>query len=347
MGTSATRIQPRVRIEDVALAAGVSTATVSRALSHPHLVKATRRESVLRAIKELGYVPDSAARALASGRTHTIGCVVPSIDHAIFAKSTQSLQLALHDVGYQLLLASHDYDVQREHRAVLTMQQRGVDALVLVGTDHAAATWRAIRTWGKPAFLTWSCDPRLPSVGFDNRAVGRTVAEHLLGLGHRRFGVISGFQKNNDRARGRIEGVAAALGSSGLTLKPQQITEQPFSLAGGRLGLRALLGSRVLPTAIICGNDLLATGALLEAQRSGINVPGELSICGVDDQEWAQELNPALTTVGLPTRELGRVTAGHIVRALTEHPFEHQLLLAFELIVRGSTAKAPTTRNAR
>jgi LacI family transcriptional regulator len=332
----------RVRIEDVAAAAGVSTATVSRALSQPHLVKATRRESVLRAIKELGYVPDSSARALASGRTYAVGCVVPSIDHAIFAKSTQSLQVALNEVGYQLLLASHDYDVHREHRAILTMQQRGVDALVLVGADHAPVAWRAIRSWGKPTFLTWSCDARLPSVGFDNHAVGAVVTKHLLSLGHRRIGVISGFTKSNDRARQRIEGVRDTMANAGLLLKPQHVTEQAFSLAGGRIGLQALLKGRNSPTAIVCGNDLLAAGALLEAERVGIDVPGSLSICGVDDQEWARELNPGLTTVSLPTRDLGRITAEHIVHALTGSEFEHQRQLPFELIVRGSTAASKT-----
>jgi LacI family transcriptional regulator len=334
----------RVRIEDVATFAGVSTATVSRTLSNPQLVKVDRRENVMRAIKALGYVPDQSARALASGRTHTVGCVVPSIDHAIFAKSTQSLQSALNEVGYQLLLASHDYDAKMEHRAVVNMQQRGVDALVLVGTDHLPATWRAIRSWGKPTFLTWSCDARLPSVGFDNHAVATAVTEHLLNLGHRRIGLISGFTLNNDRARHRIEGVRETMARAGLVLKPEYVTEQPFSLAGGRLGLQALLRGRHAPTALVCGNDLLAVGALLEAQRAGIDVPQSLSICGIDDQEWARELNPNLTTVSLPTRDLGRVTAEHIACALTGRKFEEHCLLPFELVVRGSTALAPRAR---
>jgi LacI family transcriptional regulator len=334
----------RVRIEDVARFAGVSTATVSRTLSNPQLVKADRRESVMRAIKALGYVPDQSARALASGRTHTVGCVVPSIDHAIFAKSTQSLQSALNDVGYQLLLASHDYDAKMEHRAVITMQQRGVDALVLVGTDHLPITWRAIRSWDKPTILTWSCDARLPSVGFDNHAVATAVTEHLLKLGHRRIGIISGYTLNNDRARRRIEGVRDTMARAGLTLKPELVTEQPFNLGGGRLGLQALMKGRHAPTALVCGNDLLAAGALLEAQRVNIDVPGSLSICGIDDQEWARELNPGLTTVSLPTRDLGRITAFHIAHALAERDFEKQCLLPFELIVRGSTAPIKDTR---
>ena len=203
--------QQRIRIEDVAKQAEVSTATVSRVLSNPDLVKPTRRNAVLSAIKLLGYMPDQSARALASGRTYTVGCVVPSIDHAIFAKSTQSLQTSLLQNGYQLLIASHEYNAQTEQSAVLALQQRGVDALVLVGADHLAATWKALKTWGKPALLTWSCDARLPSIGFDNDAIARTLIEHLIALGHRKIGLISGFTLHNDRAQSRIDGARSAM----------------------------------------------------------------------------------------------------------------------------------------
>jgi LacI family transcriptional regulator len=327
----------RIRIEDVAKLAGVSTATVSRVLSKPDLVKSARRSSVLAAVKKLGYVPDQSARALASGRTYTVGCVVPSIDHAIFAKSTQSLQTALLQDGYQLLIASHDYNAQTEHSAVLALQQRGVDAIVLVGADHLPATWRSIKAWRKPAVLTWSCDARLPSIGFDNHAVAMALTNHVIGLGHRCIGLISGLTLHNDRARARIDGVRDAMKRARLSLPERYITEQPFNLAGGRLGLQTLMRLPRKPTAIVCGNDLLAAGALLEAQRMGLRVPHDVSICGIDNQELSRELNPTLTTVNLPTQDLGRITAQHIIAALAGEAPARQLLLPFELVVRGST----------
>ncbi len=333
--------QERVRIEDVAALAGVSTATVSRVLSKPDLVKAARRKSVLDAVKRLGYVPDLSARSLASGRSNIVGCVVPTIDHAIFAKSTQSLQTTLLHSGYQLLIASHNYSARNEERAVFALQQRGVDALVLVGTDHTPSTWKSIKQWGKPTLLTWSCDARLPSIGFDNHAVASTLTRHLLDLGHRRIAVISGFTEQNDRARARIEGVRDEMKRNSLRLSPKAVTEQPFNLSGGRLGLQKLMQQKLQPTAILCGNDLLAAGALLEAQRVGIRVPEELSICGVDNQELASELNPGLTTVSLATEALGRVAAERIVAALAGEPLPNKVLLPFELVVRGSTANAP------
>lgn len=331
----------RITIEDVARVAGVSTATVSRVLSKPEVVRPSTRERVMSAVRRLDYQPDAAARALASGRTHTVGCVIPTLDHAIFARSTQAMQTTLARASYQLLVASHEYDPALEFEVVRVLQQRGVDALVLVGTDHAPGLWKAVRAWNKPTLLTWSCDPRLPSIGFDNEAAGRMATEHLLALGHRRIGVISGHTTHNDRARSRIEGVRQALGQAGLKLPSSLLTEQVFNLNGGRSGLRDLMAVRQPPTAIFCGNDLLATGALLEAQRMGLHVPRELSICGIDNHELAEAINPGLTTIRLPTQDLGRITANSVLSAIAGESIAVQSLLPFELVVRGSTGAAP------
>jgi LacI family transcriptional regulator len=327
----------RITIEDVARLARVSTATVSRVLSRPDVVRASTREQVMAAVRELDYQPDASARALASGRTHTVGCVIPTLDHAIFARSTQTMQTTLARAGYQLLVASHDYDPAIEFEVVRVLQQRGVDAMVLVGTDHAPGLWNALRAWEKPTLLTWSCDPRLPSVGFDNEAAARLATEHLLALGHRRIGVISGLTSHNDRARSRIEGVRQALKQAGLKLLPSLLTEQVFNLAGGRAGLRALMAARQPPTAIFCGNDLLATGALFEAQRMGLEVPRQLSICGIDNHELSEAITPGLTTIHLPTQDLGCITAKAVLSAIAGEAIPAQSLLPFELVVRGST----------
>jgi LacI family transcriptional regulator len=328
----------RITIEEVARLAGVSTATVSRVLSRPEVVRDQTREQVMTAITQLDYQPDAAARALASGRTHTVGCVIPTLDHAIFARSTQAMQTTLAQAGYQLLVASHEYDPVTEFELVRALQQRGVDSLVLVGTDHAPRLWKALSDWRKPTLLTWSCDPRLPSLGFDNEGAARLAATHLLNLGHQRIGVISGFTAHNDRARSRIDGMRKSLTQAGLSLPDSLVTEQAFNLEGGRLGLRQLMCLKQKPTAIFCGNDLLAVGALLEAQRMGLHVPSELSICGIDNLEIAEAINPGLTTVSLPTQDLGRLAAKSMLSAISGEVIAAQSLLPFELVIRGSTA---------
>ena len=327
----------RITIEEVARLAGVSTATVSRVLSRPEVVRSQTREQVMAAIAKLDYQPDAAARALASGRTHTVGCVIPTLDHAIFARSTQAMQTTLAQAGYQLLVASHEYDPSTEFELVRALQQRGVDALVLVGTDHAPRLWKALSAWRKPTLLTWSCDPRLPSLGFDNEGAAQMATAHLLELGHRYIGVISGFTAHNDRAHSRITGVRKSLTQAGLSLPANFVTEQAFNLEGGRLGLRQLMRLRRKPTAIFCGNDLLAVGAMLEAERMGLNVPVDLSICGIDNLEISEAINPGLTTVSLPTQDLGRIAAQYMLSAISGEIIAAKSLLPFELVVRGST----------
>jgi LacI family transcriptional regulator len=330
-------MKQRITIEEVARLAGFSTATVSRVLSRPDLVRNQTREQVMAAVTQLDYQPDAAARALASGRTHTVGCVIPTLDHAIFARSTQAMQTTLAQAGYQLLVASHEYDPVTEFELVRALQQRGVDALVLVGTDHAPRLWKALSAWRKPTLLTWSCDPRLPSLGFDNEGAAQMAASHLLELGHRYIGVISGLTAHNDRARSRIDGVRKSLTQAGMSLPANFITEQAFSLEGGRLGLRQLMRLRHKPTAIFCGNDLLAVGAMLEAERMGLDVPSDLSICGIDNLEISEAINPGLTTVSLPTQDLGRIAAQFMLSAISGEIIAAKSLLPFELVVRGST----------
>lgn len=328
----------KVRIGDVARRAGVSTATVSRALSRPDLVRPGTRERVAAAAAALGYVPDGAARALALGRTRTVGIIVPTLDHAIFARATQALQHALAEGGFQLLVATHEYSPVVEVSAARAFLERGVDALVLVGTDNSPQLAELLAAERTPVLVTWSFDTRHPSIGFDNRAAGRIAAQHLIDLGHRDLGVISGLMRHNDRARGRVEGVRDALAAAGLALPESRISEQPFSLAAGRAGLRALLDLAPAPTGIVCGNDLLACGALIEARALGRDVPGELSVVGCDNLELAQHMDPALSTVHLPTTELGRRAGRALLDALAGGRLPKRIELPIELVVRGTTA---------
>lgn len=337
----------RATIEDVAHLAGVSIATVSRVISKPTVVRPSTRTHVMAAIQALDYQPDAAARALASGRTHTVGCVIPTLDHAIFARTTQALQTGLAQAGVQLLVGSSNYEAETEFQVARAFQQRGVDALVLVGTDHTPQMWDAVTDWGKPVVLTWSCDPRLPSIGFDNEAIAKRMTQHLLSLGHQRIAVVSGYTANNDRARSRIKGVRMALAEVGLKLSKAFLIEQSYNLNGGREALRQLMQLTPPPTAVFCVMDLLAAGVLLEAQHLKIKVPQSLSVCGIDNHDLAEAISPGLTTISLPTLRLGEITAEHVLRAINGETIAKQTTLPFDLIVRGSTAKARHTGNGR
>lgn len=332
----------KAKLDDVARVAGVSLATASRALSAPQLLKPATLAKVLDAARLLGYLPHGAARALASRRTHTVGAVIPTLDNAIFANSTQALQRELGAHDYRLLLSSHEYDPAREVQVTRALLERGVDGLVLVGTDHSPELYQLLAGFGSPYVLTWSLDEsgHHPCVGFNNREVGARVAQYLYDLGHRKFGMISGFTAHNDRARDRIVGVREALGARGIALRSEGVVETSFSVQSGREALHAMLRSETAPTAVICGNDILAQGALIEAHALGIEVPRALSITGVDDMELSAHLPPGLTTVHIPTAEIGQRAAQHILARLNGEKVETRIELAVELVVRGSTAAA-------
>lgn len=339
----------RPRLSDVAALAGVSTATVSRALSNPDMVKSNTRERILQAIARLGYVPDGAARALASGRARMVGAIVPTLDNAIFARAVQGLQSTLSNAGYQLLISAHEYSLAAETEAARALLERAVDALVLVGAEHAHETWEMMRASRIPVLITWTnaaaaseiLTTTAPLIGFDNRLIGKLAAEHLLALGHRTFGMISGMMRQNDRARHRVDGFRSALAEAGIRLPEANVIEQPFGFDGGRTGLKHLMQLRPRPTAVFCGNDVLALGALFEAQSLNIKIPDELSIVGCDNLPISSQITPGLTTVLLPTYELGQRAALTLLDWLTTQRAPADVCLPIELVVRGTSGPAP------
>ncbi|MBA4175758.1 MAG: LacI family transcriptional regulator [Leptothrix sp. (in: Bacteria)] len=333
-------------IEDVAAAAGVSTATVSRVLNRPQSVREALRTRVTAAIAQLGYVPHAGARALKLQRSGTVGAVFPTIDNAIFAQAIAALQQRLAEEGLQLLIATSGYDVETEARQAVNLVTRGADALVLCGLGQSPALLQFLRGRDFPTVhaMSWPAPAGAVCVGFDNaRAIGQAV-RYLLDLGHRHVAMLAGLAQNNDRAAARIAGVRQALKQGGLKLLPQHLVERPYGLAEAREGLRLLMATEPAPTAIVCGNDVLAFGALLEARKLGIAVPEQLSIIGFDDLEMARHIQPALTTLHVPTPLLWRTVAERVIAALAQAPLQAATEVEVELVVRESTAAAPKTR---
>ncbi len=330
-------------IEDVARAAAVSTATVSRVLNKPESVRAPLRARVMQAVTRLGYVPHAGARALKLQRSGTVGAVFPTIDNAIFAKAIDALQQRLADSGLQLLIATSAYDPDTEAQQALNLMTRGVDALVLVGAGQNPELLHMLRQRELPTVHTMIYPPTagLVCVGFDNaRAMGHAV-RYLLEMGHRHIAMLAGVCSRNDRATARVEGVRQALKEAGLTLAPQNLVERPYSLAQAREGLRVLMAAKPRPTAIVCGNDVLALGALLEAQKLGLTVPQDLSIIGFDDLEMAGHIQPSLTTLRVPTQLLWHTVADRVIAALEQLPLQAATEVEVELVVRESTGAAP------
>jgi LacI family transcriptional regulator len=244
------------------------------------------------------------------------------------------------EAGYTLLLGSSTYDAREERRQVEALASQGVAGMMLVGARHAPGLYGLLDARGIPYVNTWVLDAAQPCVGFDNREIGRALAEHLLRLGHRDIAVIAQ-AAGSDRAAGRVVGVRQALEAHGAAPAQEKLIDDTHTILGGQLALRALMASARRPTAVICGTDALAFGALIEAARLGIAVPRALSIAGINDVDYAAHLTPPLTTVRLPADEIGTRAADYLLARIAGKPVAARNHVAFELIVRASTAPPP------
>ena len=334
------RVAAAVRLSDVAAQAGCSTATVSRVLNRPEGVNRELRLRVDAAVRELGYLRNGAAGALRSRRTRTIGAVIPTLDHAIYARLLAALQGFTSEHGYSLLVTTSGFEIEQELRQARLLVERGAEGLVLVGHSHSPDLYAALERHGIPSVNTYSYLPnsRHASIGFDNRAASRQMADYLLDLGHRDFALIVGYRKDNDRVKDRVDGALEAIAGRGISTGHTLIVEEPYSIEGGREGLRRIVAASRRPTALICGSDVLAFGAIIECDSKGIAVPRELSIAGFDDLEFAAHLRPPLTTIRVPAAEMGRRAGEFLLAKIAGQPHAPHYPLETSLILRQSTA---------
>jgi LacI family transcriptional regulator len=332
-----------VRLADVARYAGVSTASVSRAINSPDLVSVKLRERVSHAAQVLNWVPNGAAQALASLRSRIIGALIPTLGHQNFATLVESLQHGLAEAHYTLILGCVETSAELRVQQTRKMIERGIECLVLVGEAQPPALLELLRTQNVPYVITYTSgrEPGNICIGFDNYAASASLTQHLLDLGHRKFALITAPSDENDRLQQRVAGVRDTLAKAGLAIRPQHyaLVESSRKIASGREGLRTVLKERGdRPTALICTNDYVATGALIEAKALRIVVPRVLSIVGFDDVDLSAHLDPPLTTVRVPAREMGEEMASYLVRFLDTGTAEVPPPLKAELVVRGSTA---------
>ena len=320
---------PLPTLQDVAVLAAVSTATVSRCLNNSGHVTEKTRLKVQQAIQTLGYSPNFGAQALAAKRTNTIGAIIPTMENAIFARGMQAFQETLAENGITLIIASCSYRPELEEEQIRSLVARGADALLLIGQSRPDATYQFLARRNIPYVLAWAHkkDSEHCYIGFDNQAAAQTITRQVLELGHRNLGVIVGLTQNNDRARDRITGIEHAIADHGAKTAPLQVIEAEYTFQEGAKALDQLLANPTPPTAVICGNDVLAVGAVKRAKQLGLAVPEDLSITGFADIEVSELIDPELTTVHVPHREMGIAAAKSLIAMLkTQTPVESHLL---------------------
>lgn len=332
-------------LEDVAQMAGVSTATVSRCMNSPDRVQKQTRERVLDAVRELGYFPNFGARALMAKSTNTIGAIIPTMENAVFARGIQAFQEALREKGVTLFIASFSYQEELEAEQIRTLTARGADGLLLIGHHRSQEVYRFLANREIPVLCAWIYDPtqsRL-SIGFDNRRAMKSLAAAVIARGHQKIGVVSANQQSNDRAAQRVLGIRDAMTDAGLDTDTLQLIETPYSIENGRHAFQELMRRSNPPTVVMCGNDVLATGALQGAKKMGIRVPDDVSITGFDDIELASIADPALTTVHVPHREMGRRAAHMLLDIVNGSPSAQSVELQTTLCLRDSLGPPAAT----
>jgi len=274
--------------------------------------------TVMEAIDQLGYSPNYSARALAAGRTNTIGAIIPTMENAIFARGIQAFQEELHINGCTLLVASSSYRQDLEEEQIRTLTVRGADALLLIGYQRDPRIYEFLEKRNIPAVVTWVSDPgkEMLSVGFDNRKAMKSLAVLVLERGHVNIACISAETEPNDRARDRVLGIRDAMAAAGLDPSSLMVEETQYSIENGDSAFRKLMSGDVRPTAVMCGNDVLAVGALRAALAMNLRVPDDVSITGFDDIELAGVAPVPLTTVHVPHRRMGQCAAQTLIAAL-------------------------------
>jgi len=330
----------RVTIDDVAKEAGVAPITVSRALNTPDKVSSKLRARVDQAVTSLGYVPNLIAGGLASAGTRVIPVVVPSLSILTFIEVVHGIQQTLEDAGYQVLLGSTDFDLDRETSLIDSVLGYSPSGVILTGLKHNDSTVQRLKTWGRPVVEIMELG--LPcidmNVGVDNARAGACMAQHLLDRGYRRIAFLGVGMARDYRARQRFEGHREVLAAAGVESDLLFTSEEPSSYAAGRRVFLEALAARPDLDALHFANDNLAAGAILEANRQGIRVPEDIAIGSYLGLSLGEHLSPTLTTVSVPRFEMGVEAAKLLLERLEGRPpSQPRVDIGYRLIAREST----------
>lgn len=329
------RERKRANLRDVAKAAGVSVATVSRVLNTPEVVLNETRLRVEKAIAELRFHPSAAARAINSGRTKIIGALIPSLDNDTFAITIESIENRLGDFGLSLVVATTAEDPKQELRRAQDLVNIGVEGLFLPGVNHSDALHELIERTGIPTVVISYFQPDFiyPTIGYDNQKASGLSLAHLIELGHRNVAVVHGPAASNDRTRERAKGVSTDC--SDVTL---EFFETELSVAGGSAVVSRLASTGESFDAFLCLSDILAFGVLFELQRQAVRVPNDVSIIGIHDVPASEAVFPRLSTVRLPAQQMGRKAAEAMAKWIEDGTRPESECFDSQLIQRETTA---------
>lgn len=336
MGNRTASSKPTIR--DVAAEAGVSIATVSRALNGRAPIAPETARRVQAAVAALGFRANRTGRELRAGSSHTVGVLVPSLANPVFAESVSGIQDAAREAGWSVLIASSAYEAQRESEAIDNLLSHRVGGLLLTVADaDDSATLDGLDREGVPYVLLYNQPDRTDraSATIDNIAAGRDATRAMIAAGHTRLAMVAGRFAASDRSKQRYRGFVQALTEHGL--EQVALIELGFDAPDIDAGTRALLTGPDRPTGLFCSTDLLALRVMALLREAGIDVPGDVAIVGFDGIPVGRLIAPSLATVAQPSHEMGRRAFLHLLARL-EGAAPERILLPYELRPGGSLA---------
>lgn len=308
-----------VTIKDVARDAGVSVTTVSHVVNSTRFVSADARVRVLAAIESLRYVPSALARSLKNNRTHTIGTMLPNSSNPYFAEIIRGIEDTCFGEGFSVILCNSDDDPHKQGQYIRVLAEKQVDGLIVLSSGGDDELGEHLRRTRMPLVLVDREVEHLDAdlVEVNHEAGGWLATRHLLELGHRNIGCITGPLELSSAAQ-RLAGWRRAMAEAGLPVPPKVLRPSDFTSAGGHAAMQSLLATQPRLTAVFACNDLMAFGAISAAASVGLRLPDDLSVVGFDDIALAAYCSPPLTTVAQPKHQLGAVAAGMLLARIAE-----------------------------
>jgi DNA-binding LacI/PurR family transcriptional regulator len=314
-------------LKEVARLAGVSRATAARTFASPEVVRPATREQVFAAARELGFRPNRLGRQLRLQTTNLIGVVVPNLLNPVFAEQFQAMEQAARVHGYNLLLATTDYNSERESAVVEELLRQRVDGLVLTVTDaDSSRVLQSLASEDTPFVLAYHQpdNPGYSAVSVNNRAAMELATRYLLEAGHSKIGMVAGPALQSDRSRLRYAGYCDAMRGAGLESLP--VIEMPAHTQADFAAIEPLLHSPQAPSALVCSNDLLAISLIAELRRNGWNVPRQLSVIGFDGIAIGTQMHPTLCSVVQPIAALASTVIDQLLAQIAgAAPASHSL----------------------
>jgi LacI family transcriptional regulator len=328
-------------MNDVARTAGVSITTVSHVINNTRKVDPVTREKVELAMQDLGYRPNSLARALRSGDTNTIGMIVPDVSNQFFADFSRNIENYGFEENYSVILCNSDNDMKKQSSYVDTLISKQVDGVIFISAGESSEDLKKLYHYRIPIVVV-DRDVELEYadvVLLDNEAAGYEATQYLIQLGHQKIACISG-PNDLTPSNARVHGYQKALAENNINFDPAYLVSGDFRFQSGEQAMNQLLSLPHLPSAVFVLNDMMAIGAFTAIRKAGLNVPKDISIIGFDNILMTTAVTPMLTTVGQPIDEIAKISINHLIQKIKtkEQIAKNQkIVLKAQLIIREST----------